>query len=500
MIAAGIVRLRVFSGPHLGAEIVLPRGDTLIGSDDSCDIILMDPGLAARHALLRINAAESDVDTPPDVRIMPMDSAVLIGDKPVTADGAPWPASVPCLLGSTILAWAPAAQTDEPWQPVMAALSAQPSPQPLQPSPAEESPTQLADTNTVTETTEDAKASVTPLRRSGYRLFRVALVVLCLGSLAVSYEFRPAPSGINHHQLTEILRENGFSTLKVSPSEEMATVHGTVDSDAQRAQVLRLAQSLQIPVYLDLHVRTDRSSALAHAFAQRGLFPEVTEVSDNGNLLVRGYIKDAQTEDAAFTALLEDFHAAGKLSISRTIKHAKDVMAVLEPLLDAEDLDFAHVEFLPGVVTFAGTFAEGQRLRLQETMNEVQQTLEVPVPFKIVPGKPQTLTVRTDVSRPAIAPTPLSPAQTRTEAPQPLNVASILPDRPQGVSDADTIDLKVTGVTLTPMRFITLGTGERIFEGGLLPSGHVVEGIGTQELRLRKDGGVTIYRLRGSDE
>ena len=39
------VLLRIFSGQHLGAEIELPDGEHVIGTDDSCDIILSDPSL-----------------------------------------------------------------------------------------------------------------------------------------------------------------------------------------------------------------------------------------------------------------------------------------------------------------------------------------------------------------------------------------------------------------------------------------------------------------------
>ena len=42
--------LRVLSGLHAGAEVVLADTDAVIGSDDACDIVLADPSVAARHA------------------------------------------------------------------------------------------------------------------------------------------------------------------------------------------------------------------------------------------------------------------------------------------------------------------------------------------------------------------------------------------------------------------------------------------------------------------
>ena len=46
--------LKVFSGPHVGAEILLGDGDYVIGSDEGCDVIFNDRFVAPRHAKLTI--------------------------------------------------------------------------------------------------------------------------------------------------------------------------------------------------------------------------------------------------------------------------------------------------------------------------------------------------------------------------------------------------------------------------------------------------------------
>ena len=49
--------LRIFSGLHIGAEIELTEGVYVIGTDDSCDLILSDSSLKARHAALRVSVS-----------------------------------------------------------------------------------------------------------------------------------------------------------------------------------------------------------------------------------------------------------------------------------------------------------------------------------------------------------------------------------------------------------------------------------------------------------
>ena len=51
----GAVILRIFSGLHIGAEIELIEGIYVIGTDDSCDLILNDSTLKGRHAALRVS-------------------------------------------------------------------------------------------------------------------------------------------------------------------------------------------------------------------------------------------------------------------------------------------------------------------------------------------------------------------------------------------------------------------------------------------------------------
>jgi type III secretion system YscD/HrpQ family protein len=59
--------LKVFSGPHVGAEILLSRGKMLVGRGDQCDIILYDSAISSKHVELIISDEEiqvSSIDQP----------------------------------------------------------------------------------------------------------------------------------------------------------------------------------------------------------------------------------------------------------------------------------------------------------------------------------------------------------------------------------------------------------------------------------------------------
>lgn len=490
MTPAGSIRLRIFSGPHLGAEIILPPGEHLVGSDDSCDIILSEGLVSPRHALVRIFPFQNDpLRTQADIR--PVDDAVLIDQSPAAADGTPWSPGSPCLLGSTMLAWLPAEETAEAWQELIARLSkpADSKDRPASPlsasvtsaveAEADQAPTELADTNSVDSPATPSR----PGKWTAGKIIRALVVLLCLGSLAVSYEFSTRPTGVSQQELTEILKENGFTSLQVEREGEVLEVRGEVADDHERARLLRLAQSLQSPVQLDVHVRADRIGAIAFAFNSQGLFPEILKTEQDNGYRVRGYMRSSQVEEAAFAAALEDFPASARPLLTRDIIHADAVDGALRPLLAHADMDYVSADYRPGLVIFSGTFSEKQRSVLEAVMSETQQNLGVPVPFRIVAATQVTHT-RT-----------VTPANTTQAMPQ-----AVKDPTPEELPETGIEGLQVTGVTLSPMRFISMHTGERVFEGGLLPTGHTLESIGDKELKLRKDGVVTIYRLRGVNE
>ena len=167
--------------------------------------------------------------------------------------------------------------------------------------------------------------------------------------------------------------------------------------------------------------------------------------------------------------------------MDRTIRHADAVEAVLLPLLKEADLAFVQVRFLPGKVELAGRFDVAQRIRLDGVLDKARAELGVPVVFDVVASF--------EKKRPQ--------AEVRREAAAPQQAEA--GDVPAPQAD-DMPEIRVTGVTLTPMHFISLATGQRVFEGGLLPGGYVLESIGVKELKLRKEGRIIVYRLRGSNE
>jgi type III secretion system YscD/HrpQ family protein len=71
--------LKILSGPHLGAEVLLREGRQVIGSAEDCDILLDDGSVAARHLALEVS--------PEGIRLAAMEDVVYVeGEKAEPGD------------------------------------------------------------------------------------------------------------------------------------------------------------------------------------------------------------------------------------------------------------------------------------------------------------------------------------------------------------------------------------------------------------------------------
>lgn len=111
--------LKFFSGPHAGAEVLLPPGDYLLGGAESCDIVLRDAAVAPRHARLRLGPAQA--------RLSPLERPVTVAGRSIDQEGAALAFRQIATLGGSHFAVAP---EGESWESVTLPELIQASPTP----------------------------------------------------------------------------------------------------------------------------------------------------------------------------------------------------------------------------------------------------------------------------------------------------------------------------------------------------------------------------------
>ena len=510
---ASVVALYVFSGPHLGARLELEEGSWLLGADDSCDIILSE--LAARHAVLDISVGKSPGDI--TVLLSPLDGSVrLRGEKEIfpPEPGEQSPRLAPgagsgWYLGRTCFAWnlpdveQPPLEPEEEVRSISSAVMEEGGRHVSSTSnevAAPDSPVATEDANTLSASpaavSSEMPLSATRPKKSGLRARFILLALLAVLLTAMSVALTPpTPTPLQYPVIVEqYLAEADIPGLTVTPRDPGVEVRGSVADDAAMIRLRDMARTLQFPVYLEVGVREDILRAVRSSLGIRGFHPEVTITENDASprLIVAAYMKDKVLEAAAFSAL--ESEVRGLPPEERRIVHEEELAPVLEEALKEAGLASVRAVYLPGRVDFAGDFRPEDAPTLLAVRREVGEHFGVPL-------------YGSSVVTPSTLPSAVQPSETgRTLSAEEGTDSSTAPSRPllaaaktDDGGDTDPLGgLRVTGVTMSPMRFVTTSDGRRLFEGAVLPGGYTLESISTKVLILRRGERIFTYRLRGS--
>lgn len=493
--------LRIFSGLHLGAEIELAEGVYVIGTDDSCDLILSESSLAPRHAALHIVLSGDSLLLTAES----LDGEVKLNGRTI-GDEADLPARTPFQLGLLTAAWLPAEEENitEIWSaleksllsPAAASADIQAASESLVQDTGRKDLPDLSPTGSSTPANTDNEApeessgtgieAPAPSGRKRIRDLSLIAAMLLAASLCFTWNDSD-PEQTPAQRMRCMLDEAGYSKLQVAGNDKSVVVTGRIATDKERGRLLRLAQLLDFPVYLDVNVHSDAADAVRASYNALGLWPEVTELppSARPGVRVRGYIKNGFLEEQALSSavrnvpLLRPDEKGGKpsLEIFSDIRHEEDIDAVLTPALAAAGLSGVEKLYLPGRIEVRGMLTPQSKAALEEVLQKVSGKLGIAVPFDIF-----------------------------NEAEEKAAVANIytnhgsLAARKSSAATADPVTFKVLSVSMGAMKFVTLANGERVFEGGELPGGFILESIGVDSLTLSKGSSSTIYPLRGSNE
>ena len=334
-----------------------------------------------------------------------------------------------------------------------------------------------------------------PVKRKSTLRARVLLlffsaVILAAMSVALT---PPAPQPPQYPAIVErYLADAGITGLAVSLRDPGVEVRGSVADDAAMLRLRDMARALHFPVYLEVGVREDILRAVRSSLGIRGFHPEVSIAEDGGppRLTVAAYMKDAALEAAAFSALKSEVR--GLPREERRIVHEKELAPVLEEALKKAGLASVRVIYLPGRVDFAGDFRLEDAPALLAVRQEAGRHFGVPLYGSSVAASPAAAVARAGEA---------DASGMKNAAPAESSSGSLLAAAKAGPAEesGDPLGgLRVTGVTMSPMRFVTTADGRRLFEGALLPGGCTLESISTKALTLRRGDSIFTYRLRGS--
>ena len=378
MTECSTIQLKVFSGPHLGAEIPLNPGTFIIGSNASCDIILQDSAIAPRHLQIIVPAINGE-----GIQIKTLDAPVVMdipggelesdpvqeedavengGDRSRVQGEAHWQSFSPMMLGTSCLAWK---EGGENWAGFSHGALVEGFFPGSKEVPGEE--------EILAEAVEPKTIKIPPL---GAKILK-GLGILIIGL----FLFGPCMGIRDTHlarDMADILEDADFDYLKVNQTAIGVTVLGTVETQADRSRLWQIAGKADYPVFIDVMVKEERAYAVKVALSVRGLFPEVS--LDGGDVLMKGYMRDKLIEGAAKVWVKKDIFQVDQVRSSMV--YAFQVWPVLKDRLLKYHLEKKVViRFHPGLVQVQGELDFDQRKALEKVKEEVCKALQSPIAF-----------------------------------------------------------------------------------------------------------------------
>gem|GEM_PF-2907789 len=459
----GARRLKILAGPHRGGELALPEsGELSIGSDDACDIVLSDPSLAGRHALLNLDGQG---------RLIPQEGSVATGEARLPPEGQAIVDFRVYTLGETRLSLGPA-EGEWPDDEVRAPENRPPEEPPPEGGEAEMGePAGEIEEPAGEEAAPAAAPGGQPKKPGRRKAILAALAALALVLVLVGLARLIWPAGHDSWAgFQDRLAEAGYAglTLERGLRGEML-LRGWLDTEQQVARVKELAQTHRP----DAVVEVESLRALAAALGARARtlgYPLIFTPERGGRLRVRGYAQNAEAAAGMRRALEPELGAF--TSDEWEVKTWADLAETLPALASARRLNFLRFEPQDSRVAVTGLQSAPPEAwaAFQEELRDMLGLPLIFVPVSPVPGPAQT------------------PAT--EEVPPPRAAPPLPPDRPAAAwPDSGRLCL---GLTRDPANHRSLryggDGGAGYLEGAILPGGQRVVSLQPQGVFLEQDG------------
>lgn len=453
--------LKVLSGPHVGAELALRDGATIIGSDDECDVILSDTFIAPKH--LKIEIKDGKLRAQALAENVSLDGKPLVGQavdlanfQLLTVGGTH------LMIGPKGMAWP---QPKTQLLPALVGTAPAPAPAPAAATPAPSAPAPAA----APKASTSPVAAATPARKSrvGQTIGFIGLALAVIG-LTLYYLLRPLPAPPIEVDLASAvkakIKEIGMADrLTVDPQGSRVVIRGYVETAEEKRKALQaLAPLLDrvTPRIISQEQLFDDARQLLRALKSP---VEVIALEKGGVLQVRGIVPTRDSWNSVLMHLKKDVPGISKVNDEQVLTVDQLLTKVGEAVNESGLTGQVTPEWIGGALTVRGSIGDsavpswqGFRARLQEKLGFPLE-LRDQVRLASAPGIPGTVSAR-------------STATTGNGS----EIASIVLDR---------------------LNWVVLKNGKRLFAGSTLPSGYVVEGITPEGVKISNGRDARLLRV-----
>jgi type III secretion system YscD/HrpQ family protein len=361
--------LKVFSGPHIGAEILLSRGRMLIGRGDQCDIVLYDSAISLEHVELVISDQE--------IQISSIDQTIFIAGKALTEKTVKVDTYQFITIGTTHFS---IGINGEDWPqiviPELDVLSTE--------------TTESVETGTSLDSKPDSpfhsisfpdfKRSVAKyLVRSKYTKLSVALSLVLTTSAAIAVSLaldgdltqQASYASINgvfqkydtdtpkkkveiaSETITKLKRkitQAKFSDIDVEQENNKFLVQGNVTSKTQKKQLIKLLEPYSHKIQLRVYIKQQQLSSAKNIASELRINKLNFSIIEPNILIVKGYIENENDWLQAKDILKDDIEGISEID-DEDVETQNHRILELEKLLEEQELiSLVDIKSTPGQV------------------------------------------------------------------------------------------------------------------------------------------------------
>lgn len=483
------ITFRFLSGNNLGAVLTLSAGEYSLGAGEECDIQLDEAGLDVQ-VILTIGPER-------EVSVRLAHGRALLGGNELTSEAVPFPSGAVLALGFSALTHLDAGQTLESVDlSTLGFVSPGASPEESAPESKEELSEEISEAAPVSEAPEkpdgpEAEACGEDKRRwlslPRSWLTAAGLVVLCLALLSLiagSALFgRRAQEREALTMAQSYLNEGGYSHVEPFLTEGMLIFKGEVASQEAYSRLIRDLPKLPYAVAFEIEVRDQLLTDLEKACAVYGASVRaVYSGTDADRIWLYGYVQDPYLEAKLIEAVRKELpqkpleaHFTGAETMQRLL--AKHMPQGLKLTLQPDLLK----------IYYTGDLTLSDRELLKKLEEAVAAEIKAPVVFDSIKNRDRSqIELYSFTNRDLNLATTHEKSENKTEGDVPEALEDTVAFNPQDI----------VGVTMQPMRFVSMADGCRYFEGSVLPDGSVLKEISVHALTMERQGEIYIHELK----
>ncbi len=453
--------LKILSGPHLGAEILLSNGEYILGTSDECDIILSDHSISEKH--VKITVKESKVS------IKALENGLYIDGETQTQEAQVKNFQV-ITIGTTNFAIGPA---EEKWPELN--LSGFPPKKPEHEGENKQSAQEINDGETVSDppTTPPEEASDGFIKQH-WRLLSIAggALILFFVVFIIMLGASSSSSNINRNP------EKTLEKLKVAVSKlqlpgihlsrdnaGIITIEGYVRNKKEKKDLQEMATKYAPEAKIRVIVTSQLEDACRESLSALGFQLPVTANID-GTVVIRGVVKNSSSFNKAVQILKQDVPGIEKIECH--VLAYSEIIPTFQRIL--ENLNFkGQVDFktYPDRILAQGMLNKKDMKIWREAKKQFCYNYGANIPITENFGKDKHNTVEKQLFE--------NPLRTK-----PVN-----------------IPFSITSVTVGAISYITANDGCKYFEGARLKNGFTIVDIKPDRILLERNREKHIYYLRG---